>query len=346
MSLLVLCLSFAFAGDGPPPLPAGPDAVLPGATAPTEAPGAIATPAPADDPASPTLAARIDEAIRVRQKGDVDAARALLVALEPFVPAETLPWYLYQRGICEELDWQPDAARAFYEQVIALGGDVALDAHFRRALVLEDLGQDAAALTEVLTLDHMGGLSAEDDITVELQRGVTELALGRRVKGIRHIEAGLAATEGGDTHRYLRAKGRYALAAALLAEADRLSLTGPEKRVVKHLKGRAERIQAAEKQIVALTALKEPEWVLASLIALGDSYGRLATDLAASTVPRRLSPDEAAIYRAELAKKAENVRTKSFHAYDQGVTVAARLGWESPRVATLSARRAALEAVR
>jgi hypothetical protein len=305
-------------------------------------PAPDAPPAPGAEAAfgkSPTET--IAEAIALRRSGDVDGARALLVALEAQVPAESLAWYLYQRGICEELDAAPDAARAFYERVIDLGGDVALDAHFRRALVLEDLGLDDAALQEVLALDRVRGLSADDELTLALQRGISELNTGKRARGIKRIQAALDATESGDTHRYLRAKARYHLARALLEEADALALQGPEKRVVKRIEGRATRIKAAEQQIIALTALQEPEWVLASLISLGDSYGNLAAALVASTPPKRLDAAQLPIYAAEIAKKAQNVRTKSFHAYDQGVALATRLAWESARVAVLTERRAA-----
>lgn len=331
----MLLLGLALAAD---PLPADP------------------LPAPLDAPTEPpafgrTVDQTLTDAITLRQRGDVDGARALLVAFESQVPAEALANYLYQRGICEEIDQAPTAALAFYEQVIALtaeqaGAGVGLDAHFRRALVLEDLGQHEAALEEVLALDRVRGLSAEDEITVALQRGISELLTGKRARGIRRIQQALAATEGAATHEYLRAKARYHLARALLEEADALSLVGPERRVVKRLAGRALRIKAAEQQIIALAALQEPEWVLASLISLGDSYGRLATDLGASPPPKRLDEAQASIYRSEVAKKVENVRTKSFHAYDQGVALATRLAWESGRVATLKERRAAFDGQR
>ncbi|MDP2312813.1 MAG: hypothetical protein Q8P41_07900 [Pseudomonadota bacterium] len=340
--MVMLLLGLALAAD--PAL----DAPIPQPPPPTE-PGPPDPSDPGPDVRMPfgrTVEETIGDAVTLRQRGDLAGARALLVTLEPQVPAAGLGAYLYQRGICEELGNAPDAARAFYEQVIALGGDFAVDAHFRRALVLEDLGLYEAALDEVLLLDKVRGLSADDELTVSLQRGISELNTGKRTRGIRRIQKALAATEGGDTHRYLRAKARYHLARALLDEADALSLTGPERRVVKRLEGRALRIKAAEQQIIALTSLQEPEWVLASLISLGDSYGRLATDLAASAPPKRLDPAQVEIYRAEVGKKAENVRTKSFHAYDSGVALATRLAWESLRVATLKERRAAFDGQR
>ena len=325
------------------------------ALAETPSPAAAAAPVSASDMAAPdaapapverTFAERVEEAITVRRGGDVEAARALLVALEPLVPAAELTNYLYQRGICEELAYRPESALAFYDRAIELAGPNALDARFRRVLVLEELGMYAPALEEVRAIDRARGLSADDAITVSLQRGIAELASGKRRVGIKRIQAALDLTEGGDTHRYLRAKARFHLARALLDEADALPLTGGEKRIVRNLEGRATRIKAAEQQIIALAALREPEWVLQSLVSFGDSYVRLADALAKAPAPKRLTDPQEEIYRAELVKKAGNVRTKAYHAFDQGVAVATRLAWESPVVTVLQERRAVLQAER
>lgn len=339
MLLLLAALAHA-ASPTAPPTASPPVAEAAPIVESTPAPEGDAAPAAAPEP---TFADRVDEAIRVRQRGDVEGARALLVALEPLVPADQLLWYLYQRGICEELAFRPEAALAYYDRILELAGNDALDARFRRVLVLEELGMYEAALADVRAIDRARGLSEDDEITVALQRGITELVSGKRRVGIKRIDKALAATEGSDSHRYLRAKARYHLAQALLDEADAQKLTGPEKRVVKKLEKRALGIKAAEKQIIALAALQEPEWVLASLIAFGDSHVRLADALAESPAPKRLDDEQVAIYRAELAKKADNVRTKAFHAYDSGVALATRLAWESPNVGTLKERRAALE---
>lgn len=347
MLLLLAALALADAPAAPTAAPTAEATAPPAeATPPPEAAATDLAAALPPAPPAPSFADRVDEAIRVRQSGDVEAARSLLVALEPLVPAEELLWYLYQRGICEELAFRPEAALAFYDRVLELGGPGALDARFRRVIVLEELGLFDAALLEVRAIDRARGLSPDDELTIALQRGVTELTSGKRRVGIRRIQKALDATEGGDSHRYLRAKARYHLAQALLDEADARELTGSEKRVVKRLEQRALGIKAAERQIIALAALQEPEWVLASLVAFGDSHVRLADDLAAVPPPKKLTPEQAAIYREELGKKVENVRTKAFHAYDQGVALATRLAWESPNVTTLKERRATLEARR
>ena len=321
---------------------------VPSAAADSPAPpdaGSQAAPA-APFEGAPTFTDRVNAAIRIRQRGDIAGARELLLALGPMVPDEERAWYLYQRGICEDLDHKPAEARVFYEQAIALYGEGALDARYRRVLVLEELGEHEEALAEMRAIDRAKGLSDDDELIVALQRGMSELDAGRRRQGVHRIQAALDASEGNPTHTYMQAKARYFLARVLLEEAAALSLTGPERRVVRNLKGRAERIKAAEAQIIAVARLQEPEWVLAGLILFGDAHASLADELAASPPPRKLTAAEAEVYRKEVAEKAENVRTKAYHAYDQGVAMAARLAWESPRVTEITARRDSLGAQR
>lgn len=282
------------------------------------------------------FAGPIEDAIEVRQSGDLAGARNLLVALEPLVTEQERGWYFYQRGICEELDGHPDLAEGLYRQAIDEGG-VGLDARFRLSLVLEEQGRGREALAEIAGLDRIRGLDEDDEITIALLRGIAEVESGRIRMGVSRIERALARIDEG--HGYMQAKARFALVQVILSEARKLSLDGPERRVVRRLKRRAVAIKDAEAQVVALTALGEPEWILAGLLALGDGYAALADAVAATPPPRKLTPEAAAIYRVEVGKKAENARTRAWHVWDQGVSLALRLEYESPRVAVLRARR-------
>ena len=297
-------------------------------------------------PPEPTVRDRIEEAIAARQPGrqaDVDAARSLLVAIEPSVTDDDRALYLFQRGICEELTWHLEPARAFYDQVIALGpSPVQLDAHFRRALVLEDMGEDEAAFADLVYIDHQRGLEESGELTLALQRGISELAIGRRNAGIRRIEAALEDGAHNGSITYMRAKAQYALIEARLQEANELPLKGSQRHVVRNLAKRAERIEAAQNAIIELTQLQEPEWVLASLIALGDAYALVGDDLLGAPFPHGLNAIQARVYEVELGKKVQNVRNKALHCYQQGVALAERLQWESPNVRALVERTAEL----
>lgn len=306
----------------------------------------------------------IDQAIQRRRDGDLAGARLLLTSIERELSPDQRPWWLYQLGICEELAWKPDAARALYEEAIRLYESgaasgtaagtpgTAADARFRLALVLEDLGRDDEALAQMQILAKLRGLDEADAASVALQRGIALVNAGRVRKGLALLQETLipldraepagAATSGHRSHTWLRAKARWVIARELLDTADAYSLTGGERRVVRRLTARAEHIQAAEEQIITLIGLEEPEWILQSLLDLGDSYANLADDLERAPVPGRLDPGASAVYQLEIKGKVKNVRDKAFHAYDQGVALAVRLGFESPKVATLKDRRDAM----
>jgi hypothetical protein len=326
--LTLLSLAFAFASE-------------PASQAPVDAIPAAVAALPAALLPDIALEARIDEAVGLRRGGDLVAARALLLAIEPHVPQDLRPLWLYQLGVTEELAWRPDEALQRFTEVIATDHPLALDARFRRALVREDLGDAKGALQDVLVLSRARGLDEDDAMTLALQRGITEVETGRTRRGIRRIERALAAVESGVTHRYMRAKARYTLARALLEEANGRSLDGGERRAARNLGLRARAIQAAESQIVALIALEEPEWILASLLALGEAYTALAVDLRGAPAPRRLSDEQERIYAQEVGRRADVAASKAHHWYDAGVELAARLDWESPRVARLVERREA-----
>lgn len=294
-------------------------------------------------PNGPTFRDRVEEAVAARRNGmqaDVQASKNLLVALEPQVPEEERALYLYQRGLCEDLLWEPRGALAFYDEVIALGpSEVLVEAHLRRALVLEDLGEDARALADIQFVDRQRGLTEKGELTVALQRGITELSAGRRQRGIRHLEEALSAADGASKLSYMRAKAEYALIEATLQEANGLMLRGSQRRVVRNLTERAEQIQAAQERIITLTRLQEPEWVLASLIALGDAYALVGDDLQAAPWPKHLNAIQVRVYEIELAKKVANVQAKALHCYEQGAGLAERLQWESPNARTLAERQ-------
>lgn len=282
------------------------------------------------------------EAVRLRQAGDLAGSATLLEGLTGLVPADRMGGWLYQRGICAELQWKFTEARGFYEEVVARGGDQVVDARFRLALVLEDLGDPEGALAQVRALAKLRGFDEDDQLTLDLQAAITRVKAGDVRRGRAALTEALARGEELGGHTWIRAKGRHTLAACLLADADAISLRGNERRVVRRLKARIVAIQAAETEITTLVGLEEPEWIVASMIDLGDSWKRLGDDLAASPAPLRFSAEEARLYHEGLAPYAENARTKAWHYWDAGVELAHRLGFESPKVGVLKERRDSL----
>lgn len=325
--------------------------------------------AQAQDPSAAPVASvdvvgTIDHAIEIRQAGDPPGARTLLLGIEASVPPELRAWWLYQRGICEELDAKPLAARLLYEDAIrafesrsATPGapGTAADARFRLALVLEELGDGDGALAQMQILGRARGLDASDEATVALQRAMTEIAAGRTRKGLRDLDAALLPFAADDAARaagtattppenaWLRAKARYTLVHVLLG--DGVTFNGRGKHDAKVLEAWAEGVKAAQEQIVALTHLQDADldatWLMRSLLELGDSYAAIAVSLSTATVPPNLDAAEALVYRRKLADRAKNARANAWHLYDEAIAAAERLHFESPLVAELKARREA-----
>jgi len=325
---MILLVLHALATEGVDEVP--PDAALPGWRVGETAPFDVRT--------------TIETAIRLRTEGDLPGATTLLAGVSDLVGPELRNWYEYQRGINEELAWHFAEARTWYERVIERGGEHVPDARFRLALVLEDLGETEAAAAQMRELARLKGLDESDVLTLALQGGITDIHNGRVRRGTRALTEALAATEGGPTHTWLRAKARYTLARQSLAEADATSLTGSQRRLVRRLKARIALIDAATAEIVRVvnTPGPEPEWILASLLALGESYRRLGDDLAAAPPPASLSAEEQARYHELLRPYVENAYTKAWHYWDEGLAMAGRLGFESPKVQTLKERSNAL----
>ncbi len=292
------------------------------------------------------LAGTLDQAVEARRAGDYAGATALLDALHPLVePAEEGLWF-YERGMVEDLTWHPDRAEPYYRTAISYGGELAMEARYRLVVVLDDQGRYPEAQSELSSLARERSLNPEFLPVLKIQAGVLALHTGHTASGGRLVKAGIKAVADPDRHSWMIGRGRAALLDTQADTAEALELTGRERRVVRNLRKRARTIAAVEKELYAVIATEEPEWITLSLLRVGDTYASLAIDLAESGPPARLSADQAAIYRELINEKAEGPRTKAYNLYDHGVTFATRTAWDSPAVEALRARRDELAAVR
>ena len=101
-----------------------------------------------------------------------------------------------------------------------------VEASFRRALVLEDLGRHAESAEQVKALQERCGWTPLQATSLELARGVDELAGKKARKGLKRIERALASLESGQLP-WMEAKARTALARHYLGEASALPLAKP-----------------------------------------------------------------------------------------------------------------------
>ena len=283
----------------------------------------------------------LDEAERCVSFGDFECAD---LRLDWLAEHEDSAAVTYQSARSLEFQERYEEAAHTYETVLLRWPDTAeaVDAGFRRALCLDDLGRAADALSELVLLEKRGGWSDRDALTLALAHGVAELHAGRTRKGIRHIQAALPAADARGDITWIRAKTRAALARHLLDTAAATEITG-NKRAARALKARAALINDAELQITAIARLGEPEFALAGLLMMGDAYMRLYDDMIAAPPPRRLDEEQRGIYTDMLLEQARILRTKAWRYYDEGVALAARTRWQGHIAADLRARRDAAQ---
>ena len=283
----------------------------------------------------------------MRRSGAPGNCHELLMSIDGMVGDGQLSDYLYLRGFCAELAWDSAGAAPDYEEVITRGRGHVDEARFRLALVLEDLGDGHGALQQMAILHKNEGWDLNDQVGVNLERALAQIAAGRVKRGVQNLEAALVVAESWNKQSWLRAKAHYVLLDQELAAAERASaLKGGDRGQGQAVTARVQALAAAQEAMLPLVAIQEPEWILHGLYRLGSAYVAFGDELVAARVPARLSDAEAAIYRAEVAKQRESLRDKAAHVYDQGIQLSLRLQFESPLLARIVLERDRINASR
>lgn len=319
----------------PVPKPASPPAVQPEPDFPVE-PAREPAPEPAPEGAS---AEELLEIARDRLAGrDPEGARIVLdQALDrPSPPVDTV---LYLRGLSWELDHRPETAIALYDEGLERWPDSPLtpDRRFRKALALDALGTPRPALRTLRDL-RKRDLAPADRRKYDLVEATLLVRKGRTRRGLRRLRRSLAALEP-DELSWFRARARAALVEELDRQAGKKPLDVRQRRQVRRIADRAELVDRMETQATAIAELDEPAWVLEAVLHLGSAYEQLGDDLVDHRRPRRLTPDQLAIYEQEIGKRIEVVWVKALRTYELGIDMATRIGWASPRVDALEAAR-------
>lgn len=319
---------------------------------------ACATRAPAWDPAphlpSPELGAVFAsadteeiflQAIDRREAGDLEGAMARLAWMRD--RGDDSAEVLYQIGVTWEVAEDFEQALLVYDDLLARhrAEDVRRDAGFRRAVVLDQLGEGKAALKQLKKVRPPSeGFDTHDRATYDLQLGVALADQGRDKRAREVLAPALAITEGREDLTWMAGRGWAALLDMELAAAAELELVGSEKKVTDRFVTRREHLAAATDILVDhLVPLQEPTWLLHALLALGDASVALHRDLVASTVPRRLSDEQAAIYQQLLHQQAASFLADGWRCYDEGASLAGRLHIDNRYARLLRERRDALD---
>jgi tetratricopeptide (TPR) repeat protein len=283
-----------------------------------------------------------NEAIRRFELGDYEGASDRFEFLE--AQGALGPEPTYYRGLVAELREDFENAIEHYARVVARWPDTdhAHDARFRRALCLEDLGRHEESLAEVRFLIARGAWSDADRVSLEIEQRVNLLEIHASEKNERRLAETLAEADALGELTWLRAKARAALAESALDRASGIRLRGNAK-AARRLNERTALMGAAEKRIVEIAQLDEPQFVLESLVRMGDAYLELHDAMLEAPPPPRFGPRKSAIYEAAVEEKVTVLRTKAWRYYDEGLQLALRIGWVGHATDQLRARRDAVD---
>ena len=247
----------------------------------------------------------------------------------------------FERGRAAELSHRCAEAVDFYGQVLQLPqvpAGVWVDAQFRRSLCLSDLGAHRPARRALKAAADAPGVTGIGAHKIAVEAGVQALRRGREKRGTVALDAALAALPA-DQAPWVRCRGLYTRMQVELDAAASIQFRGDE-RAAAALVRRAEHIAAAEQHVLAIVKLREPEYVLAALTAMGDAYAALQVDLLAAPPPRRLSDEQTRLYREAVVERGEVLRRKALKYWELGLQEGLNVQWAGPELDALRERLA------
>lgn len=280
---------------------------------------------------------QLDGALRRVQIGDYLGAR--IMAQRHLVDADRGIAYRahYITGISWELSNQCEPALLAYDNArrFADSLDQKNDTWFRSGECLGTLGEHRAAVTHLRNIHDLttpGDKSKKRIVTAILK-------VRKRSNWWTRWRLRKAISKPKDTAPgFYLAKGHIVLAHADIVRADKLPITGRQRKMKRALTKRAKLVANAEAHTVATVALKEPEWILEGLLTLAYASESAGDALLNSPIPR-LSDEQREAYRAIIGKRVETMWTRSIAYLDEGAALANKTQWRSPRVAQIQRAR-------
>jgi tetratricopeptide (TPR) repeat protein len=330
--------------------PVPPEAAEPATEVPPEA--ERVEPSEPEPPPEPTLAEL--RAVWAKQPAeDVLTEARLRIETRDFAAADArldflidstdAPIAWFERGRSLELQERYREALDAYAATLSRTEDPLLvrDIWYRQAIALNDLRHHNEARVIAKKLRKLDVLDDSAIPVVDLELGVAEAGMGKK-KGSKRVIAALADLDAqGDAHAWARSRARFALTRQVLDDALDIPLTG-DKKAARNLVKRADALKAAEQQVIAIAKTGEPEYALAGILALGDAYIALHDDLIAAPPPRKLTEEQANLYKQQVAERAAILREKAYRFYDEGVGFAVRVQWHGGITERMKRRRDAL----
>ena len=263
------------------------------------------------------------------KQGRYFQARNLLITLpEPWEPrsreeANYLLAYTFEKN------GESERAKLLYDAGLSRWPDGARrrDTLFRLAESSAADGNCYHALRQLKELSTET-LTTRDQHKIAINTGGCWLAQKRTSKGLRLIEQTLEQMQPSELV-YYQAKAHAHLTQLLFEESRALSFQVRQRRQLRRLTKRARLIGQAERHVITIVKLEEPEWIVRGLLTLGDAYEQTALALLAARPPRRLSDEQEALFHRALQGQVETLLIKAIRHYERGLDVIMRLQWNT-----------------
>ena len=229
---------------------------------------------------------------------------------------------LFNAGLALEGSGKLDAAVGRYLEVNRRTGATryGLDATIRAGAVTAELARWSDALRLFDELLARRDLTAADRIELHARRGYVLVEGGRDVEAEVGLNAALELAQRGArgqvvSLRYFVAMARYYLAEIPRRQADAVRLDLPDDRLEGGLEVKAKLVLLAQRRFEDTIRQGDLYWATAAGSQLGAMQQEMWRALSAAPVPRRLAPDAAAIYTAEVHALARGHLDKALAAH-------------------------------
>jgi len=304
--------------------------------------------APDAEEAAPEVigpAERLEEGWERVRRGDYEGGNIMADQVLTTGQSEYEEEGRYLKAFSLEWGGRLEEALAVYEESLSRWpeGRYHRDCLFRKTETIGKLGRyDEALKLLKVNFGSEKDLSEEDQLKIDLLKGIWLVEQGKEKPGIRAISKSLGQSSP-DQVTWYQGQASSVLVRAAVSQLRNLPLKGGQGKMRKQLATQAVLVSGAESLLKRTIDLQEPAWIIDQLHSIGTAYQILGDHLRAAPVGA-LDGIQLAAYEQELRGQVETVYIKALKYYDLGLEHAARVQWSGSAVDDLHNAREALTA--
>lgn len=239
----------------------------------------------------------------------------------------------YNAGLSyEKIDRLNDAAE-MYRLIIEKerGAEEAKDAYYRRAAVLEQLGNHPEInelMTEVLLRNN---LSNFDRVEAHVRRANALAHIGNYEEAADGYRTALKLNDNAPAGEQLSPRSNYivqsyfGLGRVHHARVADIKLRLPPERMGEDLKKKAEIFMRAQSNYIRALGFHHPQWSMAAGFMIGKLYEDFYTDIFTAEIPEDLTDEAVALYFEELRKQIRPLMVRAVQIYEKNLSLSRRI---------------------